>query len=156
MRVTRGLFWERPIACVVLMFVLCSGCVDLPHTTMKGGIQSINIGDTIVPKELYAGTGDEVRWLNNRDTPVRVGFLGNTELGSISCEKGFRHFWIIQDIVIIQPHDYVSLCFSRPGKIRYNIWWDLEDPRRGISRTATIRISLLQSREPTSARRSVY
>ena len=138
---TQSGFCGLLICCLLMSMLSSAGCSNLPHSTKSGDIQRINIDETVTPREVYAAAGDEVRWINNRDTPVRIGFLGKTELKGISCEKGFQHLWVIQDIVIIPPHDYVSLCFSQKGKIRYNVWWDLDDPRGGISRTATIHVS---------------
>ena len=126
----------------VVMALLLAGCARLPQTTRTGDIQYIHIRDQVAPQDLHVGAGDEVRWINERDTPVRLGFLENTQLDDVSCEKGFWYLGAVQDMVTIAPHDYVSLCFSRTGRVRYNVWWDQEDPRNAVSRTATIHISM--------------
>jgi hypothetical protein len=122
--------------------VLFVACEHLPHSTTAGDIHYVHIGEHVVPRELRVGPGDEVRWQNDREEPVRLGFLGNTAVKNVTCEKGFQSFGMIEDIVTIRPHDFVSLCFSQTGKVRYNIWWDLEDSRGSISRTATIFIRI--------------
>jgi len=127
---------------VLVTAVSLVGCEHLPTSTTTGDIHYVHIGEHVMPRELRVMAGDEVRWLNDRDTPVRLGFLGNTDLDDVSCEKGFRHLGMIEDSVTIKPHDYVSLCFSRTGKVRYNVWWNLDDPRGRISRTATIQVSI--------------
>jgi hypothetical protein len=122
--------------------LLLAGCESLPTTTTSGGIHYVHIGERVEPRELRVGAGDEVRWVNERSAPVRLGFLGHTDLSDVSCAKGFRRWGGIEDMVNIPPQDYVSLCFSQPRKISYNVWWGDADPRHAVSRTATIQISL--------------
>lgn len=122
--------------------LLLAGCESLPSTTTTGGVHYIHIAERVEPRELRVGPGDEVRWVNERSTPVRLGFLGHTDLSEVSCAKGFQRWGRIEDMVDIPPQGYVSLCFSQPGDISYNVWWSNADPRHAVSRTATIRVSL--------------
>jgi plastocyanin len=122
--------------------LLLAGCETLPATTTTGGIHYVHISDRVEPRELRVGAGDEVRWVNERSAPVRLGFLGHTDLSDVSCARGFQHWGRVEDMVTIKPQDYVSLCFSQTGKVSYNVWWDDVDPRHAVSRTATIQISL--------------
>jgi anti-sigma regulatory factor (Ser/Thr protein kinase) len=130
----------RSIPEIVAALTLYGGCAGLPETTQTGAIQTIHIGDHVTPRELYVAVDDEVRWINDREIPVRIGFLGNSKLDQVSCQKGFRSLWEMRDFVSIPPHAYVSLCFSQRGRVRFNVWWDLDDRRNGISRTATIHV----------------
>jgi len=54
--------------------------------------------------------------------------------------EGPRGFGTIDDLVVIAPQEYVSLCFAQPATIRYNVWLDAKNVKGSMSPTATIRI----------------
>lgn len=90
---------------------------------------------------LYAAQGEEIRWHNLRANTVRLGFLTTKILDEVGCENGVATlFGRVNDLITIPPGKSVSLCFIRPGDLRYNVWFDAEDPKSAISPTATIRI----------------
>jgi hypothetical protein len=103
-------------------------------------VHYIQIRDTISPMDLYVSVGDQVRWQNLRGEPVKIGILPGVDLEKTSCEKGFRNFGVIDDFVTIKPREYVSLCFVRPGLVRYNVWLDANDSKGSITRTAVVHI----------------
>ena len=110
--------------------------LDQPHN-----IRTVQIQESVEPALLYAQTGDEIRWENKTSKVVRVAFLGTPKLETVTCEKGFRWMWMMQDTATIQPHESVSLCFSEPGTIRFNIWMDWEnDALKNISPTSKVLI----------------
>ena len=90
---------------------------------------------------MYASPGDEVRWTNARSNAVRVGFLNMRLIEDHQCQKGVVDlFGQANDLVTIAPGDSISLCFSRAGDLRYNVWFDADDPRGAMSPTLTISI----------------
>lgn len=93
----------------------------------------------ITPQDLYADVGDEIRWQNVLREPVRLGFLATNLLDELGCESGFKTLLgEVDDTVTIYPGEYVSLCFGRPGTIRYNVWTDVADPFNSMSPTGSI------------------
>ena len=126
---------------IVLLPLLAAvpGCSNLADRAASP-VHYIQIRDTISPMDLYVSVGDQVRWQNLRGEPVKIGLLPGVDLSKTSCEKGFKNFGVMEDFVTIKPRDYVSLCFVRPGLVRYNIWMDPNDTKGNITRTAVIHI----------------
>jgi hypothetical protein len=57
------------------------------------------------------------------------------------CQKGVVDlFGQVNDLITIAPGESISLCFARPGDLRYNVWFDADDPRGAISPTMTISV----------------
>lgn len=119
--------------------MLGAGCSTITERT-GSPVHYIQIRDTISPMDLYVSVGDQVRWQNLRGESVKIGLLPGVDLEKTSCEKGFRNFGVMEDFVTIKPRDYVSLCFVRPGLVRYNVWMNPKDTKGNITRTAVIHI----------------
>ena len=98
-------------------------------------VHYVQIRDSVAPMDLYVSVGDQVRWQNLRAEPVKIGIMHG-----VDCDKGFRKFGMMDDFATIKSLDYVSLCFVRPGTVRYNIWMDANDATGKISRTAVIHV----------------
>jgi hypothetical protein len=122
-----------------LLLAAAPGCSNLVDRA-GSPVHYIQIRDTISPMDLYVSVGDQVRWQNLRGEPVKIGLLPGVDLSKTSCEKGFKTFGVMEDFVTIKPRDYVSLCFVRPGLVRYNVWMDPKDTKGNITRTAVIHI----------------
>ena len=129
-----GLTLSVSIASVVI------GCSLTEPVQKTGTVRYVQILDEVKPPTLYAQVGDEIRWLNLQSSPVRVGFLNGGWHGQVACEKGFKRFGTMEDLVEIAPQDYVSLCFAKPATVRYNVWLDAQNLKGLMSPTATIRI----------------
>ncbi|MEO5956519.1 MAG: hypothetical protein ABIR36_12630 [Nitrospiraceae bacterium] len=130
------------VVCVCL--VLLAGCAN-PPGTQPVRTYDIQILEQVSPQDLYVATGDEVRWQNLRSDPVKVGLLSHHHLSLVSCEKGFKRFGMVDDSATIPPMGYVSLCFSRPGIVQYNVWLNPADPRGRMTPTARIQVSSLST-----------
>jgi plastocyanin len=133
---------RRTFAIVMLLLpllALSTGCVGSADRATSP-VHYIQIRDTIFPMDLYVSVGDQVRWQNLRGEPVKIGLLPGVDLEKTSCEKGFRNFGVMDDFVTIKPREYVSLCFVRPGLVRYNVWLDPNDTKGNITKTAVIHI----------------
>ncbi len=124
-----------------LVPLLLWGCAPLPKPPEEATVRYIQIREDALPRDLYASVGDEVRWQNLTSTPVRLGLLGTQVLDRATCQQGFSRFGSLDDFVTIQPRGYVSLCFSLPGIVRYNVWLDADNPRGPMTPTGRIHLS---------------
>lgn len=127
------------IALACLAFV--SGCANASPVNTSPRTHFIQIREQVSPQELYVYVGDEVRWQNLRPDPVKVSLLSHHRLDLVACEKGFARLGTMEDSAMIPPREYVSLCFSQPGTIRYNVWLDPDNPRGSMTPTANIQVS---------------
>jgi len=127
--------------CAAIFIFAFSGCAapsELGHSPQVRDVQIRGQGD-IIPIALHASVGEEIRWHNRLSTPVHLGFLGVNPIKEVECEKGFKTWYgAIKDLVVIQPGEYVGVCFGRGRTIRYNIWTDFADPFHSMSLTAVI------------------
>lgn len=96
------------------------GCSSLPTVTRTGAVKNIVIGDQVSPAELKVNAGDEVRWINKRNGPVRVVFLDEVSK-RLSCKNGFGGFTEKNGSASLDPNQTASICFSNPGHYRYTI-----------------------------------
>ncbi|HEX9135941.1 MAG TPA: hypothetical protein VF905_03215 [Nitrospirota bacterium] len=142
---TGARIWLRSRLAVASLFsILLLGilsCTTGPHAGgSSGAVRYIQIRHDFTPSTLYARVGDEIRWHNVSPDPVRVGILDNKWRDHVACEKGFTRFGTMEDVVTIQPQEYVSLCFSKAATVRYNVWLHAENLKGSMSPTAAIRI----------------
>jgi plastocyanin len=126
---------------VFMVFFLSGACGHTSSTGAARTVRTVEIADRVSPSVMYASPGDEVRWTNARVNPVRVGFLNMRLVEEHQCQKGIVDlFGQANDLVTIPPGESISLCFSRTGDLRYNVWLDPEDPRGAITPTLTISV----------------
>ena len=126
--------------CVLALWAL-AGCSHGAATGSGRTVRTVEISDFVKPGVMYATPGDEVRWMNARANPVRVGFLNRNLLQDHQCESGIVNlFGEVNDFITIAPGESISLCPVRAGDLRYNVWFDAENPRGSMSPTMTISI----------------
>ena len=127
--------------CLVMVMALSAACGHAPMTGPARTVRTIEISNQVSPHVVYASPGEEVRWTNARQNAVRVGFLNMRLMEDHQCQKGMVDmFGQVNDHVTIEPGESISVCFARTGDLRYNVWFDPEDPRGAISPTLTISI----------------
>jgi hypothetical protein len=133
---------SRPAVASLLGILLLGilSCTTGPHAGGSGAVRYIQIRQNFIPSTLYARIGDEIRWQNVSPDPVRVGILDNKWRDHVVCEKGFTRFGTMEDVVTIQPQEYVSLCFSKAATVHYNVWLHAQNLKGSMSPTAAIRI----------------
>lgn len=127
----------------LMLIGLClvgSACATEPAVNGSRVVHDIHIRERLVPEELVARIGDEIRWHNHTSKPVTVGLPESKWLDGVTCETGFRGFGRIDDIVTVKPGHYVSLCFARKGAVHYNVWLDPDNMRTSMTPTAVIHI----------------
>lgn len=127
---------------ITLLFsaiVLTAACSSLPPTTRTGAIHEIRFEEHLMPTELIAQVGDEIRWVNHRSMPARVDFPGVVE--DVSCERGFRNvLGLRQESATVQSNESVSLCFAKSGFYTYNARMDAAVPGGKLIEQGTIRV----------------
>jgi plastocyanin len=79
----------------------------------------------MTPENLRVETGDEIRWINQRNTAVTVEFLEGA-FDKVSCEQGFSKRGLTnlrgarEESTTIKSNDSASLCFAVAGTVTYN------------------------------------
>lgn len=124
--------------CLVWVYAL-SACGHQSATNGSATVRTIQISDVVTPDTLYAKPGEEIRWQNLRANPVRLGFLTMRLLDELACEQGVATFWGgVSDLVTIPAGESINLCFVRAGVLRYNVWFDADNPKGAISPSAAV------------------
>lgn len=96
------------------------GTDSIADTTRTGTIHDVNFEEGMTPSNLRVQVGDEVRWVNQRSTPVTIEFLGDA-LVDVTCQEGFSNLLRRQqETATIEPNESVSLCFGKVGTVTYN------------------------------------
>ena len=115
---------NRLIMCAPLLAV--AGCAaiagtgGIASTTRTGKIHDVRFEERMTPVNLGVQAGDEIRWVNQRSTPVTVEFLGDA-LDDVTCQSGFSNLLLRQqESAAIKPNESASLCFGRVGTVTYN------------------------------------
>lgn len=107
----------------VLATVGCTaiaGTEGIADTTRTGVIHDVRFEERMTPTDLRVQPGDEIRWVNQRSTPVSVEFLGDA-LNEVTCQSGFSSLLRRQqETATIRPNESASLCFGTMGTVTYN------------------------------------
>ena len=126
---------------LAVIVAVVAACAQTPPTGAARTVRTVEISNQVNPNVMYASPGEEVRWTNARQNPVRVGFLTLRLMEDHQCEQGIVDmFGQVNDYVMIDPGKSISLCPAKTGDLQYNVWFDPENPRGAISPTLTIKI----------------
>lgn len=104
---------------VALLFVL--GCEGTPTVTRSGDVKDIAIGEKLSSAEVAVSPGDEVRWINNRTSPVRIEFLDEEAHKQLSCKNNFGGMMTPSNTAKLARSESASVCFRDPGYFRYTV-----------------------------------
>ena len=97
-----------------------AGTGGIASTTRTGKIHDVKFEERMTPVNLQVQPGDEIRWVNQRSTPVTVEFLGDA-LDGVTCQSGFSSLLRRQqESAQIEPNKSASLCFGKVGTVTYN------------------------------------
>ncbi len=97
-----------------------AGTAGIADSSRTGSVHDVRFEERMSPGSLQVRVGDEVRWINQRSTPVRLQFLEDA-LGYVVCQSGFSSLLRRQqDSATIKPNQSASLCFGKADTIRYN------------------------------------
>ena len=109
----------------LLMLVGCQtiGGESMPTLTRTGEVKDVIIRESVEPTAVMASPGDEIRWINKRQGPVRVVFL-NPMTENLTCQRNFggplgfgtkRNEYSAK----LSSNETASLCFRDPGEVKY-------------------------------------
>jgi plastocyanin len=117
-----------------------AGTGGIASTTRTGIIHDVRFEERMTPVNLRVQPGDEVRWVNQRSTPVTVEFLGDA-LEEVTCQSGFSSLLRRQqESATIRPNESASLCFGRVGTVTYNARMDSPVAGGQVIESGTIRV----------------
>ena len=118
-----------------------AGTAGIADSTRTGAIHDVRFAERMTPSDLRVQVGDEVRWVNQRSTPVQVQFLGSA-LDDVVCQSGFSNVLRRQqESATIRPNESASLCFGRAGTVTYNVRMDSPVAGGQSIESGTIRVS---------------
>jgi plastocyanin len=117
-----------------------AGTAGIADSTRTGVIHDVSFEERMTPAYLQVQIGDEVRWINQRSTPVTLQFLGDA-LEDVVCQAGFSNLLRRQqEAATIKPNESASLCFGRVGTVTYNARMDSPVAGGQMIESGTIRI----------------
>lgn len=132
------------IAAATLAIAGCAamaGTAGIADSSRTGAIHDVRFEERMSPVSLRVRTGDEVRWINQRTTAVRLEFLEGA-LADVVCQSGFSSLLRRQqESATIRPNESASLCFGRAGEIRYNARMDSPVAGGQMIESGTIRVT---------------
>ena len=123
---------------VGLLFVL--GCQGMPTVTRSGDVKDIIIGDNLALTETVVNAGDEVRWINKRNAPVRVIFLDAVLDKQLSCKNNVGGWMTPSDTAQLATNQTASVCFRDPGYFRYIVRMESAKTTGDISVQGVIKV----------------
>jgi plastocyanin len=123
---------------VGLLFVL--GCQGMPTVTRSGDVKDIIIGDNLALTETAVNAGDEVRWINKRNAPVRVIFLDAVLDKQLSCKNNVGGWMTPSDTAQLATNQTASVCFRDPGYFRYIVRMESAKTTGDISVQGVIKV----------------
>lgn len=116
------------------------GCAGIADTTRTGTIHDVRFAEDLTPANLRVRPGDEIRWVNQRSSPVTVEFLANA-LDDVTCQRGFSNLLRRQqESATIKQNESASLCFGTAGMVTYNARMDSPVAGGQLIESGTIRI----------------
>lgn len=108
-------------AAMIAAGCMLGGCASLPEISRTQAVHDVEVRNGLVPVELYADPGDEIRWVNLRKDPILVQ-IANLEKDDLACQRGFANWrGALLESIEVEPNETVSLCFKNPGQVRYNV-----------------------------------
>lgn len=121
---------------IVLALVACQ---SLPHFSRSGAVVDIAIRDRLSAATIQVNAGDEIRWTNKLMTPVRITFLDYVP-DKLSCRHNFNGHFYSGAEAALPPNESASLCFDKPGTIRYIVRMQSELRNGEITESGQVQI----------------
>jgi uncharacterized cupredoxin-like copper-binding protein len=125
--------WLNGVTWIIAVGFLIA-CSSMPSVTRTGQMQPVLIEEEISPTQVTVSPGDEIRWTNRRQGPVRIIFLQPVK-DMISCSDGFNG-----NATRLEPNESASLCFSKPGPMKYIVRGESTLPTGEINIPGSIRV----------------
>ncbi|MEZ4282340.1 MAG: hypothetical protein R3F21_22270 [Myxococcota bacterium] len=111
---------KRGVLVVAVGWTL-SACASLPEISRTQEVHDVKVEEGVSPAELYVDPGDEVRWVNLRKEVIFVQ-IADLQKDDLACQRGFGNWrGALIESIEVEPNQTVSLCFKKPGQVRYNV-----------------------------------
>ena len=111
--------------CALLIVTGCQtiGGESMPTLTRTGEVKDVIIRETVDPTSVTVNAGDEVRWINKRQSVVQVIFL-NPMTENLACQRNFGGMLGFgtqrnQYSAKLRPNKTASVCFREAGEVKY-------------------------------------
>ena len=132
------------IAAVLMAMAGCASTVGtdaISDRSRTGVVHDVTFEEELSPAVLAVKVGDEVRWLNQRGTAVRLEFLEGA-LNGVVCQSGFSNILRQQqESATIRTNQSSSLCFGQVGTVTYNARTDSSVAGGQRIESGTIRVT---------------
>lgn len=119
-------------------------CSSAPSVTRTGQMKNVLITDKLSPADVTVKKGDEIRWTNRRQGAATVVFLQPIE-DKLACQNGFSG--VMEKMGMgnassakLDPNESASLCFSKPGQMRYTVRSESDLPTGVANMPGTVRV----------------
>lgn len=119
-----------------------AACQSLPGFSRSGDVKDVRIAERLSPVVILVTGGDEIRWTNKLMTPVRITFLDYV-LDKVSCRRNFEGHFYSGAEAALQPQESASLCFYKPGTIRYVVRMQAGLRNGGIAESGEVQVGAL-------------
>ena len=112
------------IASALVILVGCQHSLvqdNIPTITRTGEVKDVVIQDTLSPTSIMARPGDEIRWINKRQTDVQVIVIGTVK-EQLTCRRNFKEMMGSdhnQYSANVERNDTAGVCFRDPTELRY-------------------------------------
>jgi plastocyanin len=116
---------------------------SMPTITRTGEVKDVVIQDTVTPSPVMARPGDEIRWINKRQTDVQV-IVTSPAWEQLTCQRNFRQTTGAgrhQYTANVERNDTAGACFREPTQLQYVVRTDSSDPRGEPSFLGTVMIT---------------
>lgn len=116
--------------------IILTGCQhslmrdSMPTITRTGEVKDVVIQDTVSPASVMARPGDEIRWINKRQTDVQVIVISPVR-EQLTCQRNFREMTGAdrkQYTANVERNDTAGVCFRDPTELRYVVRTESSDP----------------------------
>src|SRR5262245_31245362 len=113
------------IASALILLTACQHSLvrdSMPTVTRTGEIKDIVIKDQLSPATVAAKPGDEIRWINKRQSDVEVIFL-TPVMDRLTCQRNFGGNMGAEDSnnysATIETNDTTGECYRDTDDIKY-------------------------------------
>lgn len=133
---------------IVSALILLAACQhslvrdSMPTITRTGEIKDVVIKEKLSPATVAAKPGDEIRWINKRQSDVEVILL-TPVMDRLTCQRNFGGNMGAADrnqySAKIETNDTAGVCFRDPAELKYVVRAESSDPRdQNLPGTITI------------------
>ena len=141
----------------IIALIILTGCQHslvndrIPTITRTGEVKDVFIQDTVSPSSVLARPGDEIRWINKRQTDVQV-IVTSPVQDQLLCQRNFKQTMEADRnkyTANVERNDTAGVCFREPTELRYVVRTDSSDPSGEPTFLGTVTIAPDEQRWPS-------